>query len=81
MNIEHLAEMVNDIANFFAIEPDRNVAIDSVSNHLRKFWDPRMRRQIIAYVRDQGAGGMSELARAGVEKLATIDPVAVAKSA
>ncbi len=81
MNVEHLAEMVNDIANFFAIEPDRSVAIDSVCNHLRKFWDPRMRRQIIAHVRDHGAGGMSELARAGVEKLATIDTVAVAKTA
>jgi len=81
MNAEHLAEMVNDIANFFAIEPDHNVAIDSVCNHLRKFWDPRMRRQIIAYVRDHGAGGMSELARAGVEKLATIDPAPLAKTA
>ena len=81
MNIEHLAEMVNDIANFFASEADRNVAIDSVCNHLKKYWDPRMRRQIIAYVRDGHVVGMSELARAGVEKLATIDPVAVAKTA
>jgi formate dehydrogenase subunit delta len=81
MNAERLAEMVNDIANFFAAEPDRNAAIDGVCNHLRKFWEPRMRRQIIAYLHDHGGGGMSELARAGVEKLATIDPVAIAKTA
>jgi formate dehydrogenase subunit delta len=81
MNAEHLAEMVNDIANFFAAEPDRPAAIDGVCNHLRKFWEPRMRKQIVAYVRDHGGSGMSDLAKAGVNKLATIDTVAVAKSA
>ncbi len=81
MNAERLAEMVNDIANFFAAEPDRVAAIDGVCNHLRKFWEPRMRRQIITYLHDHGGGDMSELARAGVEKLATIDPVAIAKTA
>jgi len=70
MNAERLAEMVNDIANFFAAEPDRNLAIDGVTNHLRKFWEPRMRRQIIAYVRDTGGKHLSELGRAGVERLA-----------
>jgi len=81
MNAERMAEMVNDIANFFAAEPDRSASVNGVCDHLRKFWEPRMRRQIIAYVRDHGAAGMSELARAGVEKLATIDPAAAAKTA
>ncbi|HEY2397053.1 MAG TPA: formate dehydrogenase subunit delta [Rudaea sp.] len=81
MNAERLAEMANDIANFFAAEPDRSVAIDGVCNHLRKYWEPRMRRQIVAYVHDHGAAGMSDLARAGVEKLATIDPLSTAKTA
>jgi hypothetical protein len=40
-----------------------------------------MRKQIVAYVRDHGGVGMSDLAKAGVNKLATIDTVAVAKSA
>jgi formate dehydrogenase subunit delta len=81
MNAERLAEMVNDIANFFAAESDRAAAIDGVCNHLRKFWEPRMRKQIVAYVRDHGGVGMSDLAKAGVNKLATIDIVAVARSA
>ena len=81
MNAERMAEMVNDIANFFAAEPDRSAAVNGVCDHLRKYWEPRMRRQIIAHVRDHGAAGMSELARAGVEKLATIDPAAAAKTA
>ena len=73
MNPEHLAEMVNDIAHFFAAEPDREAAVNSVSGHLKKFWDPRMRRQIVAYLRDQGGGELGDLARAGVARLAELD--------
>jgi len=76
VNPEHLAEMVNDIAHFFAAEPDRETAVNGVSGHLKKFWDPRMRRQIVAYLRDQGGGELGELARAGVERLAEIDAAA-----
>jgi formate dehydrogenase subunit delta len=76
VNPEHLAEMVNDIAHFFAAEPDRETAVNGVSGHLKKFWDPRMRRQIVAYLHDQGGGELSELARAGVARLAELDGAA-----
>jgi formate dehydrogenase subunit delta len=70
---ERLAEMANDIASFFAAEPEREVAVDGVCNHIKRFWEPRMRRQIIAHLRESDGTGMSELARAGVEKLATLE--------
>jgi formate dehydrogenase subunit delta len=70
MNVERLITMANDIANFFAAEPDRQVGIDGVANHLRKFWEPRMRQQIIAHVRAHGADGLSDLAFAAIEQLA-----------
>jgi formate dehydrogenase subunit delta len=73
VNPERLAEMANDIANFFHAEPDRTLAVDGICNHLKKFWEPRMRRQIVAYLRDHGGGELNELARAGVAKLAEID--------
>ena len=73
MNPEHLAAMANDIAHFFSAEPDREAAINGVSGHLKKFWDPRMRRQIVAYLHDQGGGELSDLARAGVARLAELD--------
>jgi len=81
MNPERLAEMVNDIASFFAAEQERDIAVDGVCNHLRKFWEPRMRKQIVAYVRDHGGVGMSDLAKDGVEKLAKIDMVGIARTA
>jgi formate dehydrogenase subunit delta len=81
VNAERLAEMANDIANFFAAEPERDVAIDGICGHLKRFWEPRMRTQIIAYVHDRGGAGMSDLALDGVKKLAEIEGAVVAKSA
>ena len=72
----HLVTMANDIANFFAAEPDRAAAVDGVLNHLRKYWEPRMRRQIVAHLRESGGEDLSELACAAVAKLADTDALA-----
>ena len=69
MNIERLVRMANDIGNFFKAEPDHAVAVDSVASHLKRFWDPRMRKEIIAYV-EGGGGDLMDLAREAVLKLA-----------
>jgi formate dehydrogenase subunit delta len=73
VNIERLTTMANDIANFFHAETDRNVALDSISGHLRRYWEPRMRRQIVAYAKSPEHGELSELAYEGVMRLASID--------
>ncbi len=75
MNIEHMVEMANDIANFFASEPDRTAAINGVANHLKRYWEPRMRKQIIAHL-DGGGHGLSDLAREGVQALALMQRAA-----
>jgi formate dehydrogenase subunit delta len=69
VNVERLVAMANDIAAFFAAEPDRAAAEAAVANHLRRFWEPRMRREIIAH-QQTGGRGLSELAAAGVAQLA-----------
>ena len=49
MSHDRLAYMANQIGKFFAHQtPDQAVA--SIEDHLRKFWDPRMRKQIVAEV-------------------------------
>lgn len=55
MNVEHLVNMANDIGDYFAAEPDRAQAVEGVTSHIRRFWDPRMRKQIIAYYHTGGA--------------------------
>lgn len=56
MHIERLVAMANDIAAFFDGESERAAAAESVKSHIVKFWEPRMRRQIIAHAEDGGAG-------------------------
>lgn len=70
MDAHRLVAMANDIANYFDSEPDREAGIAGFANHLQKFWDPRMRRQLMDHLH-AGGEGLGELARAGVERLAT----------
>jgi formate dehydrogenase subunit delta len=53
--------MANRIGEFFQAMPDRHEALQGVATHIRKFWDPRMRRELLAYLDKQGGKGLSEL--------------------
>ncbi|HTT06978.1 MAG TPA: formate dehydrogenase subunit delta [Steroidobacteraceae bacterium] len=68
MNPRNLVKMANDIGRFFASEPQRTDAVAGIANHLRRSWDPRMLRQIAAYVRAGGAG-LDELPHEAVQSL------------
>ena len=48
MSHDKLAYMANQIGKFFAHQKDDDQAIAAINDHIRKFWDPRMRRQILA---------------------------------
>lgn len=65
MDTARLVRMANDIAQFFASESAPADAAQQVAAHLTKFWDPRMRREIIQHLRGGGAG-LSALARDAV---------------
>ena len=75
--VEHLVKMANDIADFFRSEPDHAVAVAGVATHIRRYWEPRMRRQIHAHVAGGGAG-LGALAREAIAQLARDDPAAKA---
>jgi len=70
MNIDLLIKMVNEISAYFAAEPDIEQAAKDVAGHLRRFWDPRMRRQIISYYEERRGAGLTELALRAVALLA-----------
>jgi formate dehydrogenase subunit delta len=57
MDIDNLVRMANRIGEFFQSMPDRDEASREISTHLRKFWEPRMRRELLAHLdRADGAG-------------------------
>lgn len=50
MNPQNLSEMANNIASFFAAEPVHAEAVRGVANHIDKFWEPRMKKQLRACI-------------------------------
>lgn len=75
MNIERLVTMANDIATYFQVEPDHTAAVNGVRDHLTRFWDPAMRRQLKAYL-DDGGEGLLPMASEAVAQLKTPSTVA-----
>lgn len=69
MHIERLVEMANDIAAFFHGAADQQEAAQNIALHLTRYWNPRMRKQIIEHYQSGGAG-LGELAMKGVSLLA-----------
>ncbi len=61
MDPHHLVNMANQIGAFFQSEPDRAAALEGIAGHLKRFWDPRMRRQILAWLDEHGGEGMSDI--------------------
>jgi formate dehydrogenase subunit delta len=67
MSPEKLAYMANQIGKFFAHQQPEQ-AVVSIADHLRKFWDPRMRREILAHCDDPGLH-LDPLVQAAVARL------------
>lgn len=63
MDIRKLVKMANDIGTFFDADPDRAAAAEGVVNHLARFWEPRMRRELLAHVEKTGGEDLRPLVR------------------
>lgn len=73
MNIDLLIKMINDISSYFASEPDSEQAAKNVAAHIKRYWEPRMRRQIVTYYEERRGAGLSDLALRGVALLAVAE--------
>ena len=67
MLVDKLVYMANQIGKFFASQGEEK-AVAATADHLRKFWDPRMRTEILAHL-DAGGAGLDPLVRRAVERL------------
>jgi formate dehydrogenase subunit delta len=55
MSLDKLVYMANQIGKFFASQgPDQAAA--GTADHIKKFWDPRMRAAIFQHLETGGAG-------------------------
>ena len=64
---EKLVRMANQIADFFHSKP-REEGIAGVAEHINKFWEPRMRRQLFEML-DGGTEDFNELVVAASARL------------
>lgn len=63
-----LVYMVNQIAKYFVSQGEAQ-AVSGTADHIKKFWDPRMRAAIFAHL-EAGGAGLDPVARRAIEDLA-----------
>lgn len=54
MHLPSLIKMANQIGDFFASMPDVPEAQEGLALHIKKFWEPRMRRDLLTHLDHTG---------------------------
>lgn len=67
MSPDRLVYMANQIGKFFASQKAEQ-AVPGIAEHIRKFWDPRMRKAIFAHL-DAGGEGLDPPVRDAIASL------------
>lgn len=82
MHIDYLIKMANDIGDFFKADPDKDAAAANIHLHMKRFWDPRMKKGIIAHYNETKGIGLEGPVLVAVKQLAEeAGKAAAAKSA
>ncbi len=50
MHVDPLIPMLNRIGTFFEAQPNPEAATKAVADHVRLFWEPRMRHSILDFL-------------------------------
>lgn len=66
MDANNLIKMANKIGTFFESMPNRAQAIEDIATHLKRFWDPRMRRAILKSMDDKQDAAMTDIVREAI---------------
>lgn len=67
METRDMVRMANQIGDFFKSYSDAE-ALEGIADHLNKFWDPRMRRDLFAHL-DAGGIGLNENVKTAATKV------------
>jgi formate dehydrogenase subunit delta len=68
---DKLVMMANQIVRNLAVQGE-DEAVAMAAEHMRKFWEPRMRNQIYAHL-DANAADLSPLAKRAIKELARME--------
>ena len=68
MSPDKLVYMANQIGKFFA-STGHDTAVEGISDHIAKFWEPRMRKQIYAHMATNGGVDLDPLVKEALQLL------------
>jgi formate dehydrogenase subunit delta len=68
MDIQNLVTMANRIGDFYESIPDVNEAKYGIIDHIRKFWEPRMREAMVAKLQDPSTQSLHPTVRQAIEE-------------
>jgi formate dehydrogenase subunit delta len=74
MKIEALIKMANEISYFFEGDAGPDGAPAAVATHLRRYWEPRMRKDMLTHYDLNAGEGLEEVALKAVAILAAERP-------
>jgi formate dehydrogenase subunit delta len=60
-SVDNLVKMANQIGDFFGTMKDRRQSLEEIAAHLRRFWEPRMRKALLAHLDHQAGAGLSDI--------------------
>ncbi|WP_164937634.1 formate dehydrogenase subunit delta [Bradyrhizobium guangxiense] len=76
MSPDRLIYMANQIGKFFQSQ-GQDKAVTGIAEHIKKFWDPRMKRAIFAHL-DAGGAGLEPNVREALTSLKQAMPLPAA---
>jgi len=65
----NLIKMANDIGAFFEAMPDQQQAAKDAASHIQKFWESRMQKALLAYIKTDGDGQLKPVMREAIKSL------------
>jgi formate dehydrogenase subunit delta len=67
VDIHHLVTMANQIGQFHRSFPDHAEAVKGTAMHIRRSWEPRMRRALLAHIEATNGEGLEPIVLEAIE--------------
>lgn len=71
MDTNQLVRMANQIGNFHRSYPDHAEALKGTAMHIRRSWDPRMRRLLFTHIAETNGAGLEPIVLEAIEAYRT----------
>jgi formate dehydrogenase subunit delta len=68
MSNSNLVKMANQIGSFFETMQDHDQALSDIASHLKRYWDPRMRRALLEHVAQEGGTDLTPIVLEAVNR-------------